>query len=152
MGLLDKLRALLAEAEQDDTGEIEEIEAGVAEAAEGDEGAEGEQQADEGDEGAEGGEGGGTEGGSEQEVEGTPGDQQEPPEVAELRATIIEQAAMIEEQNNRLAAAGLEPVEAEEVEVEVEVEADDDVEDAVTAFDADYDERKAALAEITKEN
>lgn len=151
MGLLDKLRELLVAEEADETGEIEEIEAGVAEAADGGE----ESPSDEG--GEEPGDGAGDgepEGGSgdegEEGAEGTPSGEQESPEVAELRATIVEQAAVIEEQNNRLAAAGLEPIEADEAEADAEVEEIAD-EDAVTAFDEDYAKRQALLAEI-KEN
>ena len=138
MGWRDVLRNLIDSDEPDeidDTGTIDEIERGVEEAI---------------------GEGGDTEEpdedsdpGEENEIEGTPGDEEEPPEIAELRQQILDQAAEIETLRNRLAAAGLE----DEAIVEEAVEDDIDnttEEDAIEAFDNDYAKREAILAEIKK--
>lgn len=151
MGLRDAIRALLDSDDTDDTGEISEIEQGVADAVdgEGDEGAaddEGIGEADlgEGDEGLADEDGG--------EVEGTPGDEVESAEVAELRATLVEQAEQIETLRNRLAAAGIEDDVEPEIVEDDEVDDDTDEEDVVAAFDSDYAEREAALAEIKKDN
>ena len=139
MGWRDVLRNLIDSDEPDeidDTGAIDEIERGVEEViGEGDD-------TEEPDEGSDPGEG-------NDEIDGTPGDEEEPPEVAELRQQILDQAAEIETLRNRLAAAGLE----DEVTVEEAVEDDVDnttEEDAIEAFDNDYAKREAILAEIKK--
>lgn len=139
MGWRDVLRNLIDSDEPDeidDTGTIDEIERGVEEViGEGDD-------TEEPDEGSDPGEG-------NDEIDGTPGDEEEPPEVAELRQQILDQAAEIETLRNRLAAAGLE----DEVTVEEAVEDDVDnttEEDAIEAFDNDYAKREAILAEIKK--
>lgn len=153
MGLRDAIRALLDGDEEDDTGEIEEIERGVEEAASGDEGSGDESEGD-GDEAADEEQGDEDESGDEgaDEAEGTPGDEsEESAEDADLRAKIIEQAETIEALRNRLAAAGLEDEigdAADDIEDEAEELADEDV---VEAFESDYAEREARLAEI-KEN
>lgn len=146
MGWRDALRALIDSDEADEVEEVaDEVEADEAgDEAEADEVEGGEVEADEAGDEAEADEAG-------DEVEGTPGDEQESPEVAELRQQIVEQAAEIETLRNRLAAAGLEDeIGAEEV-VEDDT-ADEFEEDAVEAFDSDYAEREAILAEITKDN
>jgi hypothetical protein len=137
MGLLDKLRGAAevadeieadeVEADEVDADEVDEIEADEVEAD-----AEGDPQE------------------NPDEVE-DPAADDESPEVAELRATLLEQAAEIETLRNRLAAAGIED-DVEPDPVEIEVDEDTTEEDAVSAFDSDYAEREAALAEIKKDN
>lgn len=148
MGLRDAIRALLDGDDTDDTGEISEIEQGVADAV-NDEGADGES-----DEGAADDEGIGEADLADEDggdVEGTPGDDVESPEIAELRQQVVDLAAENETLRNRLAAAGLED-EVEAVEADADEDDEDTIEeDAVEAFDKDYAEREAALAEI-KEN
>jgi hypothetical protein len=151
MGLRDAIRALLDGDETDDTGEISEIEQGVADAV-GDEGT-GDGEGDE--DAADDGEGIGEADLADEDggdVEGTPGDEVESPEVAELRQQLVDLAAENETLRNRLAAAGIEDdVEPEIVEGDEDAE-DTDEEEVVAAFDSDYAEREAALAEIKKDN
>jgi X-linked retinitis pigmentosa GTPase regulator len=155
MGWRDALRALIESDEPDDTGEIEEIERGVEEAASGDEGSGDESEVEgDGDEGDGDEQGGEDESGDEgaDEAEGTPGDEdEESAEDADLRAKIIEQAEEIETLRNRLAAVGLDDgIESEADAIEEDaIELSD--EDVVEAFETDYADREARLAEI-KEN
>lgn len=157
MGLRDAIRALLDSEsdEQDTTGEIDEIEAGVADAASGDEGDgdEGDGESDEGaaDDLGDDGDEGGDEGDGD-EVEGTPGDETQSAEDADLRAQLIAQAEQIETLRNRLAAAGLDDSIAESVD---EINGDEgdtlnaeDEDLRVAAFEDDYAKREAALAEL----
>lgn len=145
MGLRDAIRALLDGDgdETDDTGEISEIEQGVSELDDGSDseldgdGSDGEVDSD------------GSDGEVDGELDGTPGDEVESPEVAELRQQILDLAAENETLRNRLAAAGLEDEVDDTAGTMIDDTAD---EDTVEAFDKDYAERQAALAEITKDN
>lgn len=145
MGLRDAIRALLDGDgdETDDTGEISEIEQGVSELDDGSDseldgdGSDGEVDSD------------GSDGEVDGELDGTPGDEVESPEVAELRQQILDLAAENETLRNRLAAAGLEDEVDDTASTMIDDTAD---EDTVEAFDKDYAERQAALAEITKDN
>ena len=150
MNLLARLRDMLAEVEADgDEGneivdQVDEVEGDeIADAVDEVDEAEGDEIADEvdGDEIADEVEG--------DEVEGTPGDEGDNAEAADLRATILEQAALIETLRNKIAELGGDPDEADEADEEI---TDTDENDIVEAFDRDYDERKARLAEITERN
>jgi hypothetical protein len=79
------------------------------------------------------------------------GGTEEPAEVAELRAMLTEQGALIESLRNQVAELGGVPIEDEIVEdVDDTNEVDD--EDVVDEFEADYAVRQARLAEITEGN
>jgi hypothetical protein len=69
---------------------------------------------------------------------------EEPAEVAELRQTIIEQAAVIETQRNRLAELGVEDIDPDPTDDTIEL----DDEDVVADFDTDYALREAELAAL----
>jgi hypothetical protein len=87
---------------------------------------------------------------TEGEGETTPGTAEEgSAELDDLRATIREQAAMIETYRNTIAElGGVDPIAAEDdAEAELDTE-DDSAEDAVAAFETDYAARKAILADI----
>ena len=73
-------------------------------------------------------------------------------QVAELRATILAQAAQLETYRNRLAELGEEdPIDTDDADVDDEdADTEDDDEDIVAAFDTDYAKHKARLAEITE--
>lgn len=130
--LMDGLRALL---ETEDEPEVDEAVGDVADD-------EANTDAVEGDE---------TEGddievnGDEAEVEGTAGDAEETPEVADLRQQIVDQAALIETLRNQVASLGGDPVEDG---VEIDGALTESDEDAVAAFDNDYAEREARLADM----
>ena len=73
-------------------------------------------------------------------------------QVAELRATILDQAAQLETYRNRLAELGEEdPTDTDDADVDDEdADTEDGDEDIVAAFDTDYAKHKARLAEITE--
>ncbi len=81
-------------------------------------------------------------------AEGTPGASEEgDAELADLRAQVIEQAALIETQRNALAQAGID------LDAEIEPEPDEPAEevseeDAIAAFEEDYAVQAANLAKI----
>jgi hypothetical protein len=155
MGFREKIRALLEadDGDDEDTGSATDaIEADLADAL-ADEG-DGDDADGIGESGADEESGDEIESGDEgaDEIEGTPGDEaEESPEEADLRAKIIEQAEQIEALRNRLAAAGIEDDIEDVAEVAEDEVEDTDGEDVVAAFDSDYAEREARLAEI-KEN
>lgn len=130
MTFMDKLRALLAEADEPEVEADPEAEPEVEVDPEAEPEVEVDPEAD------------------EPEVVAS---ENESPEVAELRAQLTEQAATIEALRNRLAAAGIED-DVEPDPAEIEPDEDTTEEDAVAAFESDYAEREAALAEITKDN
>jgi hypothetical protein len=109
----------------------------------------------EGDEFTEGDgeEGDGTEGDGEEGTgdDADGGGTEEPAEVAELRAMLTEQGALIESLRNQVAELGGVPIEDEIVEEDDDTAEPDD-EDVVDEFEADYAVRQARLAEITEGN
>jgi len=138
VNILERLRALLTEAEtdSDDVDPIDAIEAGLDEegidAIDADESeldVDAEADADEA--------------GDEEPEEGTPGDDEESAETAQLRADILHLTSENEALRNRIAELGGEDIiDAEGAEV---IEDDADV---VAAFDEDYAAREARLAEL----
>lgn len=130
MGLREALRALLdSEAGEVDVDEADEAADEVDETAD-----EIDETADEVDEDADEGE--------------TPGTEEGDAEDSDLREIIRTQAAEIETLRNRLAELTGDEVAVDEA----AIEDDTDDEDVVEAFDNDYAERKARLAEITEGN
>lgn len=88
-----------------------------------------------------------------EEAETTPGGSEEgDAELADLRAKIIEQAALIETYRNKLAELGIDADEADTSEAEPEVADTPSEEETVAAFDADYAKQQAMLAALTQEN
>lgn len=139
--LRERIRALLDSADEDESaGEADVDEAMADEDAE-----DAEVQADdaEDDEAP-------AEDAAEDSTPGGADDADDSAEDEDLRAVIREQAAQIETYRNRLAEAGL----LDEAEEDAEIEADDAADepetedDAVEAFEKDYAERAAYLAEI----
>lgn len=93
-----------------------------------------------------------TEPGDGEPVESTPGSSESNEELDTLRAALTEQGALVETLRNTIAElGGVDPTEPIAAEI---AEADDapSEDDVVSDFDADYDRRKAALADLTKEN
>lgn len=81
--------------------------------------------------------------------EGTPGTAEDgSAEDDDLRATITEQAALIETMRNTIAALGGEDPTETAAEAETEIIEDPTEEEMVDSFDTDYAERKARLSEI----
>lgn len=135
VNILERLRALLTEAEtdSDDVDPIDAIEAGLDEEGvpdiDAEAGTDAEADTDEA--------------GDEEPEEGTPGDDEESAETAQLRADILRLTSENEALRNRIAELGGEDIiDAEGAEV---IEDDADV---VAAFDEDYAAREARLAEL----
>lgn len=137
--LRERIRALLDSADEDEAAGEDDLDEGDEAAADEEEAdAEGELDEEEADEESEGG--------VEDETPGGADAEEDDAEDEDLRAVIRDQAAMIETYRNRLAEAGLLD-EAEEVAAGDEAEDVED-EDVVEAFERDYAERQARLAEI----
>lgn len=134
--LRERIRALLDSADEDEAAGEDDLDEGD-EAAADEEAADAEGDLDEAEADEE------SEGGAEDETPGGADAEEDDAEDEDLRAVIREQAAMIETYRNRLAEAGLLD-EAEEVAAGDE----DEDEDVVEAFERDYAERQARLAEI----
>lgn len=140
VNILERLRALLTEAEtdSDDVDPIDAIEAGLDEEGIADIDAdESELDADESELDTD------ADAGGEEPEEGTPGDDEESAETAQLRADILRLTSENEALRNRIAELGGDDIiDAEGAEV-IEDEAD-----VVAAFDEDYAAREARLAEL----
>lgn len=95
-----------------------------------------------------------TEPGDGEPAETTPGTSDEGnAEMDELREQLSVQAATIETLRNTVAElGGADPTEADPDDPEGDAEAELTEDEVVSNFDADYDRRKAALAELDKEN
>lgn len=138
VNILERLRALLTEAETDseDIDPIDAIEAGLDEEGIADIDADESELDTDADANAD-------EAGDEEPEEGTPGDDEESAETAQLRADILRLTSENEALRNRIAELGGEDIiDAEGAEV---IEDDADV---VAAFDEDYAAREARLAEL----
>jgi hypothetical protein len=140
MGWREKLRALIDEPDEVEADEVEadEVEADEVEAdeVEADEVEADEVEADEVE---------------ADEVEGTPGDESEDtPEVADLRAEVGRLQAENESLRNQVAILGGEVDEVDGTAPVVEAAEEVQSEEYLAAFDSDYAERQAHLAEITK--
>ncbi len=148
-GILDRFRAGIADlldslgAEDGSEVEADEVK------ADADADADAELDADAADQDAEGEAEEHADGEADAEDDTTPGGTEDgDAEVADLRAKIIEQAALIETQRNALAQAGI-GMDADEADTEVEDDTEEiSEEDAIAAFDEDYAAQEAALAKI----
>src|SRR4030067_363087 len=145
VSLMDKLRALLDDATDSDAVDdtVDDVADDVDADATDDEADAVDDEADAVDDAV------------DDEDDETPGGEDDATEadstqVAELRATILDQAAQLETYRNRLAELGEEgPTDTDDADVDDEdADTEDDDEDIVAAFDTDYAKHKARLAEL----